>query len=351
MKQMIGILLDPETFANVPGKRTGYERIDLYNKAAEKLELKPFYMALHNTGKSYSLGYVYTDGRYKRVRRSIPKIIHNRAMTLSPSGKNKLSKLAQSSIIFNRINRFGKYGIYRLLYRNRSLRSYLPYSVKYSKPNLIKTMKLFSEIFIKPTSGSVGSGIIKIMEKQSGYWNIYWKKGMPTQKTRLQTLAFIQRMVGTQAYLIQEAISLATYQGRPYDLRVSVQRGGTGQWQVTGMVGKVAGVGRHVTNVAKGGKVKRCEVLFQSGGLHIDGMKREVQRVSLEIAVYLGQNLPHLTDIGLDMGIDREGKVKFIEMNGRDQRITFKKAGMRNTFFNTYKTPLEYGLFLMKPKI
>jgi hypothetical protein len=268
-------------------------------------------------------------------------------MTLSPKGKNKLDKLAKTSILFNRINRFGKYGIYRLLFQNRSLRAYLPYSIKYSKPNLIKTMNRYSELFIKPTSGSVGSGIIKIKQNWNGNWNIYWKKGPPTQRIPQHTIAFIHRMVGKQKYLIQEAIPLATYQGRPYDIRVSVQRGGTGQWQVTGMVGKVAAAGRHVINVAKGGKVNRCEVLFAAGGLQVEAMKREVQRVSLEIAVYLGEKLPHLTDIGLDMGIDRHGAVKFIEMNGRDQRITFKKAGMSSTLYNTYRTPLEYGLFLM----
>lgn len=67
-----------------------------------------------------------------------------------------------------------------------------------------------------------------------------------------------------------KTIALATYKGRPYDLRVSVQRGTTGKWQVTGVVGKVAGAGRHVTNVAKG-KVRRTEVLLKIIGSTLKG--------------------------------------------------------------------------------
>jgi len=62
----------------------------------------------------------------------------------------------------------------------------------------------------------------------------------------------------------------------------------------------------------------------------------------------LGKKLPGLADIGFDMGIDKSGEIKLIEMNGRDQRITFKKAKLANTFYRTYLTPLQYAKFLLK---
>ncbi|NOU93309.1 hypothetical protein GC093_08775 [Paenibacillus sp. LMG 31456] len=351
MKRTIGILLDHKVYEKLPSRKTGFERIHLYNKAAKELQLKPFYMSLNRMGKSGALGYTYTNGRYKRKQRAIPEVTHNRAITLSPRGKRNLKRLAKSSIVYNRKNRYSKYRIYKQLYQNRALRRYLPYSMKYSVVNLVRAMKEYSVLFIKPTSGSVGIGIIKIKQQSNGNWKLYWKKRKPSQGAARQIIAFIKHKVGKQAYLIQEGIPLATFQGRPYDLRVSVQRGKTGEWQVTGIVGKVAAKGRHVTNVAQGGKVKRCEELFRSGGLSAESTKKELQRVSLEIANYLGRRLSNLADIGLDMGIDHKGAVKFIEMNGRDQRYSFKKAGMHSTFYNTYLTPLQYGSFLMNPKL
>ena len=54
--------------------------------------------------------------------------------------------------------------------------------------------------------------------------------------------------------------TLATKNGRPFDLRVMVQRHPNAHWQVTGMLAKVAGKGFIVTNIRRsGGKVVTVE--------------------------------------------------------------------------------------------
>jgi hypothetical protein len=349
MKQTVGILLDHDMYKEIPNQRTGYEHIQLYNKAGRQIGVQPFYMSLRHINNKSALGFIYDGRRYRLMKRRIPKVTHNRAITLTSIWKKKLETLAQSSIVFNRLNRFSKHKIYDLLLKNRSLRKYLPHTKRYSRQNLNSVMKMrdYPALFIKPTSGSVGNGIFKLTQHTSGKWNMHWKKGKPNRSTQKRTAEFLDHYIGNQSYIIQEAIPLATFNGRPYDLRVSVQRGANGKWQLTGMVGKVAAVGRHVTNVAKGGSVKRCEELFQASGFQTEAMQQAVSNVSLEIAKFLGNKLPHLADIGLDMGVDRNGNIKLIEMNGRDQRITFKKAKLHDTFFQTYSTPLLYAKYLL----
>ncbi|MHA7748742.1 MULTISPECIES: YheC/YheD family protein [Paenibacillus] len=58
--------------------------------------------------------------------------------------------------------------------------------------------------------------------------------------------------------------------------------------------------------------------------------------------------MPHTADLGLDIGVDQNGGIKFIEVNGRDQRYSFRKAKMHTTFYKTYETPLKYAKFLLK---
>jgi hypothetical protein len=352
MKQTVGILLDHDMYTAIPNKRTGYEHIHLYNKAGKQIGVQPFYMSLRRINNSSALGFIYDGRRYRLMRRKIPEVTHNRTITLTPIWKKKLETLARSSIVFNRLNRFGKHKIYNLLLQNRSLRQYLPHTIRYSRQNLHKVMKIRDcpALFIKPTSGSVGNGIIKLSQHTSGKWNMHWKKGKPNTSTLKRTADFLDHYIGNQPYIIQEAIPLATFNGRPYDLRVSVQRGANGNWQLTGIVGKVAAAGRHVTNVAKGGSVKRCEELFEASGFQAEAVKEAVSQVSLEIARFLGNKLPHLADIGLDMGVDWNGNIKLIEMNGRDQRITFKKANLHDMFFQTYSTPLLYAKYLLNKR-
>lgn len=347
MIQTVGILLDDAAFRGIPLRRTGHERLDHYNRSARKLRMKPFYMNLRHTGSRYARGYSSESKGYQLKRMPLPKVVHNRDMALRPAAKQKLSRLAGSSYVFNRTNRVSKYRVHRILAQNAALLPHLPRTMPYTSSNLAKAMKQWDIIFIKPVSSSVGDGIIKLSRTREGMWKIYSKRGKPQPATRARAAAYAEKLTRSRPYLVQEGIALATVGGRPFDIRVSVQRNSTGKWQITGMVGKVAAAGHYVTNVAKGGRVKPCTPLFQAAGLRPEAVRRELARVSLLIAEQLSRHLPHMADLGLDMGVDRAGRVKFIEMNGRDQRYSFKKAGMKQVFYQTYATPMAYARRLL----
>ncbi len=342
----VGILLDDDTFARLPSRHTGNEQLHLYNRAAKELKLAPpFFMNLRRITGSSATGYTYSGRRYLLQRRSLPRVVHNRDLALRPRMNAKLTRLSRSSLVFNRKNRYSKTKIAAILAKDKSLQPYLPDTFAYSSARLAQTMNKYVALFIKPASGSVGDGIVKLSRAGHDQWLVQWKKQQKLSGAKARAL--VHRVTAGKPYLIQEAVMLAQYRGRPYDIRVSVQKGLSGVWQITGMVGKVAAPGRHVTNVAKGGSVKRCSALFKHSGLPPEETARAVARVSLQIAACLDRHLPRLADLGLDMGVDRNGRVKFIEMNGRDQRYSFRKAGMSAEFYRTYRTPMAYGKRLL----
>jgi len=350
MGAIVGVLLDPKTFSGIRSGKTGSERIAFYQKAGQELGITPLFMSLRPIRNNVVVGLIYRHPKFHLVRRPIPSVTHNRAMALSKSNKQIMATLATRSTIFNRVNRFDKFYIHQLMFKDKRMRRYLPWSVKFSREQLRKAMGNHHALYIKPTSSSVGDGIIKIQKDMNGLWNLTWKKKDTYLLSEDRAIAWIKKKVGKQRYMIQEAIQLAKHDGNVYDLRVSVQRGGEGKWQVTGVVGKVAAKGSHVTNVAKGGKVKRIQVLFRGSGFHPEQMKRMVEKSSLQMVKFLSTKLPHLADVGLDIGIDERGQVKLIEMNCRDQRYSFRKANMKKTFYKTYETPLRYAKFLLLKK-
>jgi glutathione synthase/RimK-type ligase-like ATP-grasp enzyme len=345
-KETVGILLDDSTFAQLPSRHTGNEQLHLYNRAASQLKLAPpLFMNLRRIKGTSANGYTYSGQRYRLQHRSLPRVVHNRDLALRPGMNAKLTRLSRSSVVFNRKNRYSKTKIAAILAKNKALRPYLPDTYTYSPARLTQTMSRYNALFIKPASGSVGDGIMKLSRTGKDQWLVQWKKQHKLSGSKARAL--VHRATGGKPYLIQEAVMLALYRGRPYDIRVSVQKGQSGAWQITGMVGKVAAPGRHVTNVAKGGSVKQVRTLFRHSGLPPEETAKAVARVSLQIAACLDRHLPRLADLGLDMGVDRNGRVKFIEMNGRDQRYSFRKAGMNAEFFRTYRTPMEYAKRLL----
>jgi len=142
---------------------------------------------------------------------------------------------------------------------------------------------------------------------------------------------------------------LLEYNNRPLDLRVTVQKGINGTWNVTGLFAKVAPSNSFISNIAKGGTVYPAPVLL--GNLLpapiVAGVLAHVKSLSLSIASELSANLPQLADLGLDIGLTDNGRPYFIECNGRDQRYGFRKAEMTNIWKDTYRTPMAYARYLL----
>ncbi|GJM76829.1 hypothetical protein HMSSN036_90450 [Paenibacillus macerans] len=105
-----------------------------------------------------------------------------------------------------------------------------------------------------------------------------------------------RRLLQQTPYLVQERIPLAEYDSRPIDLRVTVQRGGLGEWAVTGLFAKVARKGSFLCNIAKGGEViPAAELLVHVLSPHsVSAALAHVEALALAISRYLGKQLPLL---------------------------------------------------------
>lgn len=149
--------------------------------------------------------------------------------------------------------------------------------------------------------------------------------------------------------MVQQCLPLATIKGRPFDLRISVQRGANGEWGVTGVVAKVASSKQFLTNVAQGGRLRTLTDILNAEYPHLDQeiVCRDVTDFSLLVAQQLSIDLPNLADIGLDIAITKDGYPLFIECNGKDQRYSFREANMQECWQATYYNPMAYAKFML----
>ncbi|MCD1257406.1 YheC/YheD family protein [Paenibacillus athensensis] len=348
MERTIGILLDPQTYRALPRKETGQEDVGLYDRSARKLGLTLLYFTLGELRRGYVTGRILQNGRYRQVKAAIPPVTHNRTLIGTTAGKRRMRRLQASSTVFNGDNRYSKLYIHRLLAAYKELRPYLPATWPYSAQRLAKAMRSGLTVYLKPLDGTVGRGIVKLTPiPDTGRWKLQWGDNRQELASASAAEAWVRRKICGRSYLIQEAIPLASSEGRPFDLRVAVQRDGTGFWKVTGVLGKRAAAGSHITNIARGGTSLPGETLLRTGVANPAAAMAEVHRVSLAIARRLGQRLPLLADLGLDVGVDRDGRVSFIEMNGRHQRMAFAEAGMREAYERIYEMPLRYAAYVL----
>lgn len=354
----VGILVNDSLYAGIPLGNTKYEAIHFYSDAGREFGITPCYFRMQDvhihTMRVHA--YVQRGARYIREWIPLPKIIHNRAIYLDHGSDQELESWTQHGIhVFNRWNRYSKLQIHQILLLDETIRPHLPGTFPATLKNMKVMMSAYDSIIIKPTNSSIGRGVMKMDRTPTGWQLVYPATLKISNKVwrqvnfRRQLPLTLRRKIQSRAYLVQQRLPLATHDNRPFDLRVSVQRGASGDWCVTGIVAKVASRKLFLTNVAQGGQVKTLMEILAADypSLNSRAVCEQITEFALRVAKFLSTHLPHLADLGLDIGITTDGYPLFIECNGKDQRYSFREANMLEEWKATYYNPMAYAKYLL----
>jgi len=340
----IGILIDPPLMKVLLAEQPIFEVPNAYYSQITKDEDILFFTLKEIDWKTRSVeGYLFSDGKWQKRKSPIPSVIHNRSLNTRPIWRKGEEKLSSYSYLFNQHNRWDKWETHRFLHQDDLLSIHLPETKPLTRDQLSSFLEKHQVVFLKPRSSSLGMGIYKL-SKEDKMFCLSWveKNQMKTQEfTGKQLISLLKRKI-KKPYILQEGIKLKTYKGNPFDLRVAVQRNERNEWQVSGMAAKVAQEGGFLTNIAHGGQAISMKELKLEKAIQEEEIEA-VERVSLLIAKRLEEFIPHLSDIGLDMAVDENNQIYFIEANGRDLRIIYAQAGEEEMWKKTYYTPLSHA--------
>ncbi|WP_028987695.1 YheC/YheD family protein [Thermicanus aegyptius] len=355
--RLVGILIDPLIYQGILHQENTRENPHFYEEGAKAYGLSPIYFRLKDLRIREGTVLALTKEGTRVQRRScpIPDIIHNRIIPKNWREREVLRRLTRSGKkIFNRVNRLSKWSVYRLLRKEPSLHPHLPQTYLANRATLTLMMNRYSNLILKPDNGSIGEGIMRL-ERKGKRWNLNYPTRLRNGRTRWKHISFTTKIpqfllkrLQQRKYLVQEGISFVKKEGRPFDLRVAVQKEYGGKWKVTGIVAKVAAKGHFLTNVARGGKCHSLEeVLANHPSLTPALVESRLIPLALQAAHLLEKQVPFLADMGLDMGCNEEGHLYLIEINLRDLRITFRNAGLLEAWKRVHATPMAYAAYLL----
>ena len=346
----IGIMLDWGIVQKGIKGDKSYERLPYYVEIGKELGLEPvFFHPFHVlAGDEKVHGYFWNGSRLVPRVVQIPRVIHNRVLTGDGRARGVIRRLSRKKLVFNGLVVRDKRKVHQMLWKNPQIRAYLPHAVPYSPEQLRQFLEKYRVVYVKPSIGSVGIGVARIERHGSEYHFIASKKRTTMPLNRL--LQVVRRWVGGKRFLIQQGVHLARYEGKTFDIRVSVQRNGEREWTVSGMVAKVANQKNKLSNLSRGGRaVPLTTALAPTFSVEEQAEKMErIRKAAVEIAKQYALHFSSLADLGMDMGVDDKGNPYLIEVNVRDQRYSFFKAGEKAMFKQTYRHPLEYAVTLMR---
>ena len=204
------------------------------------------------------------------------------------------------------------------------IRQHIPKTVWYNYPNLLKMLAYNKGIYIKPDTGRQGNGVMRV-RKTEGLYCVVSEYNFSEKMFLYDLPSKLTAIMDKRKYIIQEEIDLATHKGCPFDIRMVMQRP-FATWELTLTSAKVAlNKDAVVTNVSKGAQdYPLIDILKQYDQMQ-DPMAilRELVNVAHQISNIFGNKF-HLRTIGLDMAIDKKGKIWFIEANTQPQNARCK---------------------------
>ncbi len=305
-------------------------------------------------------GFVWRNGGLERGRWygsifPLPDVIYDRITTRVAQARSKGVKkrlMGLPHIHYFNPSFLNKWRVHELLAQNSALIPYLPETHILDLPNITELAQKYSTLYLKPCNGSLGNRIIKVNINGSNFnYTIYNYGRRSGQAGSIgDLLARTRSTRGKRAYIVQQGINLDTYSGSPFDMRIIMQKDGEGKWLISKKFVRVAPRGSSIANLSRGGiaetSARVLNKIFGGDKSLIKEKNDELRRLCQMTAETLetsSQN--NYGELGLDIGIDKKGKLWIIEVNSKPRKTTvttLSQAIVRNTF----KRPLLYAIYL-----
>ncbi|WP_424769050.1 YheC/YheD family protein [Paenibacillus sp. sgz302251] len=344
---MIGILYARSMLSRLFKGKHCFEKPAFYMEAARHVGEDILFFSLSDIDWKKGTVRGWNGADPVRLKLALPPVIINRTRTNQARIRKLILRLKQMGmVVFNEHNVVSKLEIHHILSKSNEMQQHLPETDVVTYRSVKHLLEQNTSLFLKPSTTSIGNGIIRIRKiNKSTFAEINVLGHTKRKKVNIdQIINMVRRQ--KRDYLVQRGVSLMTYQGNSVDFRVSVQKNGEGNWQCTGIVGRVAKKGAVVTNLHCGGKSLKAAELFQKWGWNAAEIEKKVAELGLSIAQTLDKELPHIADLGLDIALDEQQYPWLIEVNFRDLRITFRNAGERGKWRATFANPVYYATYL-----
>jgi len=190
---------------------------------------------------------------------------------------------------------------------------------------LWRALERWRIVYVKPSGGYGGvnvhrlellaDGRVRARADRRGGRVRTWERVME----RRHLDAFVRSLRGR--YLVQRGLRLLRVGGRKVDFRVVLHRDHQGEWQLIGIVPKLAAPDGVVTNIIAGGERWTLEQLESTAKREgKDVPVDDLVRAAKSIAEALSHRYRTIGLVGFDMAVEEDGSVRMIEMNPKPAR-------------------------------
>lgn len=318
-----------------------------------------------HTGKSGVPGYTYERGGWTKKWFPSPDIIYDRFFSRdSKQQRHKqrcLSLLSEKRpFVYLTRGLAGKWVVHQALSKSNDISPYLPDTSKYEGATQLSDWLSShgGEAFLKPQHGTHGKRTLHVKVSNTGDGLlIRGRSGNNTVFRRIfpykaDGYEWIDRFTQKQNFLLQQYLQLNSSQEEPFDIRVLMQKNQKGVWSLTGMAVRAGRRNSLTSNLHGGGTAHEAlPFLIREQGKSVSNeLIILLTKLSQRIPGYLESHFGRLAELGIDFGVDREGKVWILEVNSKPGRSSFLQIGDMKSARKSIENPIHYARYLLLSK-
>ncbi|MEZ2457744.1 YheC/YheD family protein [Salinicoccus roseus] len=175
----------------------------------------------------------------------------------------------------------------------------------------------YPKFVLKPAGGIQGKGVYIVEKIDDKY-----KVGHYTEEnhfTEDEMKDFYYENIDGKKFILQKYVTSKTLQGDPFDCRIHLEKNGEGKWQIAKKYIRI-GIGQKViSNTNQGGGIADVKQFLEANyGTEWTAINKKLDDLAA-IIPYKIEKLrdTHIMSLGIDVGIDRDGKLYIFEANDR----------------------------------
>lgn len=293
-------------------------------------------------------------GRWERCSMPPPDVVYDQIYNRVAERKYLLARTRLKKLTKGRYFNpcyLNKLTVHRNLSKLEEMRPHMPETRLLRKPEDLRAMiSSYKSLYIKPVGGSLGRGIIRIT-RESGRFVYKTRGGRVGHALSVADLyRKIKRITGKKTYIVQQGIDLILFQGRVVDIRSLMQKNGQGEWSITKVYARVGPQGNITSNLASGGTAHPLKKVISASfnPEQVEAIREQIRKLSVKVCEAVEITSGEIFgEMGVDLGLDKKGRLWVIEVNSKPRRTTGGK-GSRRLITLSFSKPLRFAAHLVQ---
>lgn len=369
---LLGLFVNPKTYSRLPkGDAPSGIRLLAEEAVREGVNLVALTTFSVDWWEKRINGLLYSkeDGTWKVGVFPFPDVIYDRAtltkkeLSVGSLVRTRFKEHFKIPYINNK-QAFGKWNTFKILANYPEVKKHLPETCLYYHPlNLEEMLKKYQSVYIKASAGSMGRNIYKAQQAYQGVVTVSYREKGRNCSDSLTYEGIHGRLIKGKLkgkkVIIQQGIDLACLEDKPFDVRLLVQKDHAGTWTIVDKSVRLAEPGSVVTNVSSGASVSKFDdvipQVFLKGHSKIS---QELELLTQSICRRLEESYGPQGELGIDMAVDKAGKLWLIEVNAKPSKISvrrsgdsasmYRKSGANDIIQRAYSNPVKYAKYLCR---